>query len=154
MRRRLGRGGPRSAVGRIIQRLQIGGQRPGRAGIAGVVILQEQVQCEAEAALGKTACAAMTGRATIRKQPGRRFARIEVLGARWAADQQRNDAKDEDKGKEKGERTAPQPRDLRHMLLPTLTQEGLWSNNVKMAAARGEPLRHVLRWRPQSNFQT
>jgi hypothetical protein len=59
------------------------------------VLLQEQVEREAEAALGKTACASMTCRATIRKQPRGRFALIEILGVRRTADQHRNYAKGE-----------------------------------------------------------
>jgi hypothetical protein len=35
----------------------------------------------------------MTCRATIRKQPGARFALIEILGVRRTGDQHRNDAK-------------------------------------------------------------
>jgi hypothetical protein len=59
------------------------------------MLLQEQEQRQPEAALGKTACAVMTGRATIRKQPFGRFALIEILGVRRTADQQRNGAKGE-----------------------------------------------------------
>jgi hypothetical protein len=51
------------------------------------VLLQEKVQRKSEAALGKTACAAMTCRATVRKQPGGRFALIQILGVRPTADQ-------------------------------------------------------------------
>jgi hypothetical protein len=64
------------------------------------VLLQEQEERKTEAALGKTACAAMTCRATIRKQLGGRFALIEILSVCRAADQHRNCAK--------GEQTAPQ----------------------------------------------
>src|SRR5450759_2830547 len=67
MRRRLRRGGPRSAALWTIDGLQIRGERPCRARIARVVLLQEQEQRKTEAALGKTACAAMTCRATVRK---------------------------------------------------------------------------------------
>jgi hypothetical protein len=64
------------------------------------VLLQEQEQRESEAALGKTACAAMTCRATVGKQLGGRFALIEILGVCRSADQRSNCAK--------GEQTAPQ----------------------------------------------
>ncbi len=59
------------------------------------MILQEQEQREAEAALGKTARAVMTRRAPIRKQPGRRFALVEILGVGHTACQRRNGAKGE-----------------------------------------------------------
>jgi hypothetical protein len=59
------------------------------------VLLQEQEERETKAALGKTACAAMTCRATIRKQLGGRFAGIEILGVCRAADQHQNCANDE-----------------------------------------------------------
>ena len=54
------------------------------------MVLQEQKQRQAEAALGKPARAAVTGRATIRKQPDGRFALIEVLGVCCAPDQNQN----------------------------------------------------------------
>jgi hypothetical protein len=57
--------------------------------------LQEQVERESEAALGKTAWAAMTCRATIGKQPGGRFALIEILGMCRSADQHSHGAKGE-----------------------------------------------------------
>jgi hypothetical protein len=94
-RRRLGRAGSRSAALRSIDGRQIGGQRPGRARTARIVLLQEQEQRQSEAALGKTACAVMTCRATVRKQPFGGFALIEILGVRHSADQHRNCAKDE-----------------------------------------------------------
>ena len=50
-----------------------------------------------EAALGKTACAAMTCRATLRKQLGGGFAPVEILGVRPTVDQHGNCAKG-DKG--------------------------------------------------------
>ena len=59
------------------------------------MVLQEQEQRQAEAALGKAARAAMTGRATIRKQPGSRFALIEILAVCRAADQDQNGDKGE-----------------------------------------------------------
>ncbi len=57
------------------------------------MVLQEHEEREAEAALGKTARAAMTARAAIREQPGGRFALIEILGACGAADQDQNGAR-------------------------------------------------------------
>jgi hypothetical protein len=59
------------------------------------VLLQEQEQRKPEAALGKTACAAMTCRATVCKQPGGRFALVDILSVRPAADQYSNGAKHE-----------------------------------------------------------
>jgi hypothetical protein len=59
------------------------------------VLLQEQEERETKAALGKTACAAMTCRATIPKQLGGRFALIEILGMCGAADQYQKSAKGE-----------------------------------------------------------
>ena len=64
------------------------------------MLLQEQEEREPEATLGKTACAAMTCRTTIREQPRGRFALIEILGLCRSADEHKN-------GPE-GERTAPQ----------------------------------------------
>ena len=49
------------------------------AGIAGVVFLQEQIEREAEAALGEPARAAMAGRAAFGKQFWRRLALIKIL---------------------------------------------------------------------------
>jgi hypothetical protein len=57
------------------------------------VLLQEQEQRETEASLGKTARAAMTCRATIRKQPGGRFALVEILSVCGTAGQHTNCAK-------------------------------------------------------------
>jgi hypothetical protein len=93
--RRLGRGGARLAAPWAVDGLQIGGERPGRTRIARIVLLQEKVQRETEAALGKTACAAMTCRATVREQPGGRLALIEILSVRRTADQHVHCAKDE-----------------------------------------------------------
>jgi hypothetical protein len=59
------------------------------------VILQEQEQRKAEATLGKTACAAMTGRATIGKQLGGWFALIEILSLCRSTAEHRNHAKGE-----------------------------------------------------------
>ena len=64
------------------------------------MLLQEQEEREPEAALGKTACAAMTCRTTIRKQPRGRFALIEILSVCRSADEHKNGSEDE--------RTAPQ----------------------------------------------
>jgi hypothetical protein len=58
------------------------------------MLLQEQEEREPEAALGKTACAAMTCRATIRKQPRGRLALIEILGMGRSADERKNGSKD------------------------------------------------------------
>ena len=49
------------------------------------MLLQVKVERKPEAALGKPAWAAMTCRATIRKQPGRRFALIDILSLRPAS---------------------------------------------------------------------
>jgi len=49
------------------------------------VLLQEKVERETEATLGKTAWAAMTCHATIGEQPWSRFALVEILGAGRAA---------------------------------------------------------------------
>jgi hypothetical protein len=71
------------------------------------MLLQEQEEREPEAALGKTACAAMTCRTTIREQPRGRFALIEILSMCRSAREHKNCSEDE--------RTAPQFR-LRHEL--------------------------------------
>ena len=60
---------------REISRELRGGVRTGR-----VVFFQEREQRETEAAFGETAWAAMACRATVRKQPRRRFALVEILG--------------------------------------------------------------------------
>jgi hypothetical protein len=59
------------------------------------VLSQEQVERKPESALGKTACTAMTCRATIRKQPGGWFALVDILSVCATADQHRNCAKGE-----------------------------------------------------------
>jgi len=143
--RRLRRGGSRSAALWSIDGLQIRGERPGRTRTGRVVLLQEQEQRKSEAALGKTACAAMTCRATVRKQLGGRFALIEILSVRPAADQHRHCAN--------GEQTAPQ---FRYLHAPVALRRNrtalvmlkksrrsqprilirLWSKNVKKAATR------------------
>jgi hypothetical protein len=64
------------------------------------MLLQEQEEREPEAALGKTACGAMTCRTTIRKQARGRFALIEILSICRSADECQNGSEDE--------RTAPQ----------------------------------------------
>ena len=64
------------------------------------MLLQEQEEREPEAALGKTACGAMTCRTTIRKQARGRFALIEILSICRSADEYQNGSENE--------RTAPQ----------------------------------------------
>ena len=59
------------------------------------MLLQEQVERKPEAALGETARAAVTCRATIRKQLGGRFALIDILSMCRSADQHGNCAEDE-----------------------------------------------------------
>jgi|HubBroStandDraft_2_1064218.scaffolds.fasta_scaffold388283_2 hypothetical protein len=59
------------------------------------MLLQEREEREPEAALGKTACAAMTRRTTIRKQPRRRFALIEILSMCRSAYEYKNGSEDE-----------------------------------------------------------
>jgi hypothetical protein len=107
MRRPVRRASPRSAALWSVDGLQISGELPGCARIAHVMLLQEQEERETEAALGKTVCAAMTCRATIRKQPRRRFALIEILSVCRGSDEQINDAE---------ERQIPPQFWLRHYL--------------------------------------
>jgi hypothetical protein len=64
------------------------------------MVLQEQEEGGTEAAPGKTACAAMACRATIRKQPRCRFALIDILSVRRSAAKRINGSEDE--------QTAPQ----------------------------------------------
>ena len=64
------------------------------------MVLQEQEEGGTEAAPSKTACAAMTCRATIRKQPRGRFALINILSLCRSADERINGSEDE--------QTAPQ----------------------------------------------
>ncbi len=59
------------------------------------MLLQEQEQRQTEAALGKTAGAAMTCRATVGKQLRRRFTLIDILGVCGSASQHRDRAKTE-----------------------------------------------------------
>ena len=59
------------------------------------MLLQEHEEREPEAALGKTACAAMTCHATIRKQLRSRFALIEILSMCRSADEHNNGSEDE-----------------------------------------------------------
>ena len=66
---------------RTVDGLEIRGQRPGRRRIRCVVLLQVQIEREAEAALGEAARAAMAGRATLGKQFWRGLALIEILRA-------------------------------------------------------------------------
>ncbi len=93
------RSGARLAALIAIDRLQVGGERPGRIRIAGVVVFQEKIEREIEAALGETAGAAMTRSATVSKQPGGRFALIDILCVCRCAGQHSDDAK--------GEQSAP-----------------------------------------------
>ena len=65
--------------------LQIRGQRPRRLGIAGIVLLQEQIEREGEAVLGKPARAAVAGRAALGKQLWRRLAGVEIFLCRRRA---------------------------------------------------------------------
>ena len=57
------------------------------------MLFQEKVEREFEAALSETAGAAMTRRATVRKQLGGRFALIEILCGCRCAGQHGDDAK-------------------------------------------------------------
>jgi hypothetical protein len=59
------------------------------------VLLQKQKQRQAEAALGKAACAVMACRAAVGKQLGRRFSLIEILSVCRTAGQRSNCTKDE-----------------------------------------------------------
>jgi hypothetical protein len=140
-RRPLGRAGPRSAAPRTIDGLQIRGELPGRARTARIVLLQEQIERKPEAALGKTACAAMACRATIGKQPGGRFALIDILSLCPTADQHGDCAK--------GKQTAPQllqRHDFRHHLhAPALAcpRHPLPQQNLPCHAEQ-TPANHVL----------
>jgi len=58
------------------------------------MFLQKQEKREVEAALGESARAAMTRRATIRKQLRCRFALIEILGVCSGAHDQKNGTED------------------------------------------------------------
>jgi hypothetical protein len=79
------------------------------------MLLQEQIEREAEAALGQSSRAVMAGHAAIRKQSCARFAFIEILRSRRHQDQQRSDAK--------GEQDASAPNRSHHVvqdpLVPT-----------------------------------
>jgi len=57
------------------------------------VVFQEKIEREFEAALGETTGAAMTGRATVSKQLGGRFALIDILCVCRRAGQRDDDAK-------------------------------------------------------------
>jgi hypothetical protein len=59
------------------------------------MVLQEQEEGGTEAAASKTARAAMTCRATIRKQPRRRFALIDILSVSRGAHDPINCSEDE-----------------------------------------------------------
>jgi len=88
----LHRGGPRRATRWFIDRLQIRGECPGRTCTGRVVLLQEQEQCEAEAALGKTSGAVVAFRATVFEQSCGRLALIEILRLRHVTGQHGNGA--------------------------------------------------------------
>jgi hypothetical protein len=98
---------------RTLDGFEIGGERPGRTRIAGVVLLQEQIEREPEAALGETAGAAVTARAIIGKYPGGRFARVEVLGVDGSAGERGEGTKREDKRETMRPQSLPQ-RKYRH----------------------------------------
>jgi hypothetical protein len=72
------------------------------------MLLQELEERGTRASPGETGRAAMAGRATIRKQPRRRFALIEILGMCRRTGQRTNSAEDK--------QTAPQ-RWMRHELM-------------------------------------
>jgi len=79
MRRGFRPGGSRPGALWRIDGFQIGSEGPGRSRIADVVLLQEEVERETDAALGQSAWAVMAGRASVREQLGRRFPLIEIL---------------------------------------------------------------------------
>ena len=116
------------------------------------MVLQKQKQGGTEAAPGQTAGAAMTGRATIRKQTHCRFALINILTVCRSAEKRINSSEDE--------QTAAQFFLSRHELrwsshvavvlhrqsksfarwknadVPTVALPALWSKKVKKAATR------------------
>jgi hypothetical protein len=65
------------------------------------MLLQEEVERQAKAALGQPSCAVMASRTTICKQPAARFAGIEIFGPNLCRAQRRHNA-------ERQENTAPQ----------------------------------------------
>jgi len=88
------RGSSRPAL-RNVNGRQIRSELPGRARTGRIMVLQEQEQRRAEAALGETSRAAMTGHATIRKQPRARFALIEILSVCHSPEEQIRGAENE-----------------------------------------------------------
>lgn len=82
-------------VRRSVERFEVGCERPGRARIAHIMLLQKQVQRDGEASLGKPAGAVMTRRAAVGEQPCRRLALVEVLGPRGRIRDEKKDANKE-----------------------------------------------------------
>jgi hypothetical protein len=74
------------------------------------MLLQEHEERNTEAALGKTSCAAMTCRTTIRKQPRGRFALIEILSVCHSPDEHISGAQDL---QNRENQTLPAPAPLR-----------------------------------------
>jgi hypothetical protein len=79
------------------------------------VLLQEQIERKPEAAPGETAGAAMTGRATVGKYFGARFALVEVLGVDGFAGQRGKGAKCENEREAMPLRSLPQRKCRRHL---------------------------------------
>ena len=57
------------------------------------MLLQEEIERQAEAPFGEPAGAVMASGTTVRKQPAARFARVEIFGPRLHPAQQRHNAK-------------------------------------------------------------
>ena len=76
---------------------EVGGERRSRVSAARVVVFQEKIEREFEAAPGETAGAAMTRSTTVSKQLGGRFALIEILCVCRCAGQHGDDAKSDTK---------------------------------------------------------
>jgi hypothetical protein len=72
------------------------------------VLLQEQIEGEPEAAPCQTAGAAMTGRATVGKYPGGRFAFVQILCVDGLAGQRGNGAKCENERETMPPQSLPQ----------------------------------------------
>ena len=98
---------------------EVGGEGPGRTRIAGIMLLQEQIKGDPEAALGKTAGAAMTTRAIVRKHPGCRFAFVDILRMDGFAGQPGNGAQGENEREHMPPRS-PARRDLGHYRDPVI----------------------------------
>jgi hypothetical protein len=94
-RRRPPRGAARLTLGRMVDGLEIGCERPRRARIARIMLLQKKIQREGEAPLGKSAGAVMTRRAAVGEQPCRRFALIQIFGPRSRLRDKSQDANEE-----------------------------------------------------------